>query len=265
MTYEKIVSLFDTTEHAEAARRNLESAGFPGSEISLVSNKTLNQSGPTLREPGLWHRMFGRAIEEHEASVYGRVVEGGGVVLTVRVRDTDTARAMGILNAHKVVDVRNRAIEYGLLPSSVAAAASAKLSSSAPVITSAISKDQVLRLAEEQLNVGKRLVQEGTTHIRRFVTEKPVEAQVTLHEEHASVVRRAVSDPSYVKDIDWTDATIDVEETAEEAVVSKSARIAEEVVVSKTGTERVETVRDTVRRQQVEVERVGSKPVKKAG
>ncbi len=82
-----------------------------------------------------------------------------------------------------------------------------------------------------------------------------------MHEEHAEVVRRAVSDPNYVKDIDWADTTVEVRETAEEAVVSKSARIAEEVVVGKTGSDRVETVRDTVRRQQVEVERVpGARP-----
>jgi stress response protein YsnF len=77
-----------------------------------------------------------------------------------------------------------------------------------------------------------------------------------LHEEHAEVVRRAISDPNYVKDIDWSDTTVEVLETAEQAVVSKSARVAEEVVVGKTGSDHVETVRDTVRRQQVEVERV---------
>ena len=55
-------------------------------------------------------------------------------------------------------------------------------------------------------------------------------------------------------------------ETAEEAVISKSARIAEEVVISKTGSDRVETVHDTVRRQQVEVERQSNpEKVKKAG
>ena len=75
-------------------------------------------------------------------------------------------------------------------------------------------------------------------------------------EEHAEVVRRAVSDPSYIKDIDWSDKTVEVLETSEQAVVSKSARIAEEVVIGKKGTDRVETVHDTVRRQQVDVERV---------
>jgi stress response protein YsnF len=41
-------------------------------------------------------------------------------------------------------------------------------------------------------------------------------------------------------------------------VVSKSSHIAEEVVVGKTDSDQVETVNDTVRRQQVEVERVPS-------
>ena len=85
--------------------------------------------------------------------------------------------------------------------------------------------------------------------------EKPVEAQVTLHEEHVEIVRRAVADPAFVKDIDWTDRTIEIIETVEQPVISKSTHIAEEVVIGKKGTERVETVKDTVRRQQVEVER----------
>ena len=38
-------------------------------------------------------------------------------------------------------------------------------------------------------------------------------------------------------------------------MVSKSARVVEEVDIRKVGSERVETVRDTIRRQQVEVER----------
>jgi uncharacterized protein (TIGR02271 family) len=270
MNYEKVVALFDTTEHAEAARKNLESAGFPTGEISVVSNKTLTASGQALREPGLWHRLFGRDIEQHEATVYGRAVEQGGVVLTVRVPETDVSKAMGILNAHNVVDVQNRAVEHGLLSAQEVTSAPPKVAAAgasvARIITDAVSKDQVLRLAEEQLEVGKRLVQEGTTRIRRFVTEKPVEAKVTLHEEHASVVRRAISDPAFLKDIDWSDKTIEVIETAEEAVVSKSAHIAEEVVLSKTGSDRVETVKDTVRRQQVEVEREpGPGQAKKAG
>jgi uncharacterized protein (TIGR02271 family) len=280
MNYEKIVTLFDTPEHAEAARRNLELAGFPGSEISVVSRKALSSGGETLREPGLWHRLFGRDIEEHEATVYGRTVESGGVVLTIRVPEADVPKVMGILNAHKPVDVQDRAVEQGLIssesvPKAGAAAVGSKIAAAAGAAAAGVrsaaagvgsaaaaapppagaSKEEVLRLAEEQLDVGKRLVEQGTTRIRRFVTEKPVEAKVTLHEEHADVIRRAAANPASLAEIDWSDKTIEVRETAEEAVVSKSAHIREEVVIGKKGTEREETVRDTVRRQEAEVER----------
>jgi stress response protein YsnF len=102
------------------------------------------------------------------------------------------------------------------------------------------------------------MVHEGTTRIRRFVTETPVEAQVTLHEEHTAILRRAVADPNYTRDVDWTDKTIEINETAEEPVVTKSVHIAEEVVIRKEASDSVRTLRDKVRRQQVEVERTAS-------
>jgi len=77
---------------------------------------------------------------------------------------------------------------------------------------------------------------------------------VTLHEEHAEVMRRAISDPNYTKDIDWSDKTIEVTETVEEPVVGKTAHITEEVVIRRQGSDRTQTVHDTVRRQQVEVD-----------
>ena len=46
----------------------------------------------------------------------------------------------------------------------------------------------------------------------------------------------------------FTEQTYEFTETDEEAVVAKTARVIEEVVVSKDVTERVETIRDTVRR-----------------
>jgi uncharacterized protein (TIGR02271 family) len=263
--YEKVVTLFDTADHAQAAKANLQHAGFDADNISIVSGQELPRSANALREPGLWHRLFGGDIEEHEATVYAKAVESGGVVLTLRAATDDVPKAMGILNQHNLVDVKDRAVDVGIISkasaATIAAPAAVVAAMPAKPVVSDLGKDQVLRLAEEHLEVGKRLVEQGTTRIRRFVTEKPVEARVTLHEEHAEVVRRAISDPNYVKDIDWSDSTIEVLETSEQAVVSKSARIAEEVVVGKTGSDRVETVRDTVRRQQVEVEKIpGARP-----
>ena len=73
--YEKIVTLFDTAEHAQAARTNLQHAGFSNDEISIVSGTDLPKSENALREPSLWHRMFGGDIEQHEATVYAKAVE----------------------------------------------------------------------------------------------------------------------------------------------------------------------------------------------
>lgn len=261
-TYEKIVTLFDTADHAEAARQNLVHAGFSASKINITGNDQIPKSAAALREPGFWQKIFGDDVAQHEATVYAKAVETGGVVLTLRTESDEVPGAMGILNQHNLVDVKDRAVDTGLISKEAAATIAAPAAVAAAIpskpITSDLGKNEVIRLAEEHLEVGKRLVEQGTTRIRRFVTEKPVEEQVTLHEEHAEVVRRAVSDPNYVKDIDWSDQMIEVRETAEEAVVSKSARIAEEVVVGKTGSDHVETVHDTVRRQQVEVEHVPS-------
>jgi stress response protein YsnF len=84
-----------------------------------------------------------------------------------------------------------------------------------------------------------------------------------LHEEHAEIIRRAISDPNYIKDIDWSEQVIEVTETEEHPVINKTSRVAEEVVVRRKGSDHVETVHETVRRQQLEVERVPAEPVKK--
>jgi stress response protein YsnF len=52
----------------------------------------------------------------------------------------------------------------------------------------------------------------------------------------------------------FRERSIEVTATGEEAVVQKDARVIEEVVVRKQAEERTETVRDTVRKTEVEVE-----------
>jgi len=123
--------------------------------------------------------------------------------------------------------------------------------------------EEVVCLAEEQLNVGKRQVDARVTRVQRFIVEKPVEANVTLHEDHAEVMRRAISDHRDVKDVDWSEQTIEVTETVEQPVVNKTVRVAEEVVIRRKGSDHVETVHDTVRQQQLEVEREPAETVKK--
>ena len=90
--------------------------------------------------------------------------------------------------------------------------------------------------------------------IYRRVIEIPVEESVSLREEHVVMERRPVDRAVSDSDLVFGDRTIVLTETAEEAVLSKSARVVEEVVVGKTTSDHVETVHDTVRRTEVQVE-----------
>jgi uncharacterized protein (TIGR02271 family) len=117
--------------------------------------------------------------------------------------------------------------------------------------------DEVIPIAEEELHVGKRQVGHGRVRIQSRVVERPVEEQVTLRDETVAVERRPVSGTTQAGTLGgdpFQERTIEVEERDEEAVVSKQARVVEEVVVRKDVEQRTETVSDTVRRTEVDVE-----------
>jgi uncharacterized protein (TIGR02271 family) len=114
--------------------------------------------------------------------------------------------------------------------------------------------EEVIPVAEERLRVGKRDVSHGRVRIRSYVVETPVEEQVTLREERVAVERRPADRALGDAEQAFQERTIEAEERSEEAVVSKEARVTEEVVVRKEAEQRTETVSDTVRQTEVEVE-----------
>lgn len=80
--------------------------------------------------------------------------------------------------------------------------------------------------------------------------------EVGLSAERRPVDRERSDDESKAA---FEEKTIEVLGTTEEASVSKTARVVGEVVLDKTVEDRDETVRDTVRKTDVEVEKVGPK------
>ncbi|HJU70809.1 MAG TPA: YsnF/AvaK domain-containing protein [Paucimonas sp.] len=112
---------------------------------------------------------------------------------------------------------------------------------------------------QEELQVGKRVAQRGGVRVYQHVTEQPVQEQVQLREEHVSVNRRPVDQPATDASLaNMKDASFEVREMAEEPVIAKTARVVEEVVVGKDVKERTETVSDSVRRSDVEIEQLGN-------
>ncbi len=114
---------------------------------------------------------------------------------------------------------------------------------------------EVIPVGEETLNVGTRIVAGETTRVRRVVVETPVEQGVSLREERVVVERRkpTAASAATTQGI-LTDADFEMSDSYEVADVWKSVRVIEEVVLRREVTERHETVRDTVRRDEVVVE-----------
>ncbi|WP_109050581.1 YsnF/AvaK domain-containing protein [Azospirillum sp. TSA6c] len=118
-------------------------------------------------------------------------------------------------------------------------------------------REEQIPIVEEQVNIGKRSVERGGVRVRSYVVETPVEEQVRLRDETVTVERRPggmVGGSSEVPADAFRERTIEVTETDEEAVVSKTAHVRETVVVRKDVEERAQSVRDTVRRTEVEIE-----------
>jgi uncharacterized protein (TIGR02271 family) len=109
-------------------------------------------------------------------------------------------------------------------------------------------------VVQEELRVGKRDVAHGRVRVRSYVVEEPVEKTVGLRTEHVHVERRPVDRAADAGDQLFRERSIEAEERAEEAVISKDARVVEEVSLRKDVNEAERRVSDTVRRTEVEVE-----------
>jgi uncharacterized protein (TIGR02271 family) len=174
---------------------------------------------------GIIGGLVGSGIPEDRAREYEEGVKEGGILLGFKARDDkDAAHFESDWNTNQVEGVYRGEARI-------------------PVV-------------EEELQVGKREVERGGVRVESRVEERPVEENVTLKEEHVRVERRPVDRPVGDAEELFREGTVEVTERAEVPVVAKEARVVEEVVVNKEVGERTETVHDTVRRTDVNVEEV---------
>nr|WP_222857982.1 YsnF/AvaK domain-containing protein [Rhizobium cauense] len=115
-------------------------------------------------------------------------------------------------------------------------------------------RTQTIPVVEENLRVGKRDVNHGSVRVRAYTVEEPVSEDVRLHDENVEIERRAVDRPVSDADDAFRDRMISAEEHHEEAVVRKEARVVEEIGIRKTASGRTETINETVRKTEVEVD-----------
>jgi uncharacterized protein (TIGR02271 family) len=226
--------MFEDAKEAKRALEDLMQNGFGRNDVMRITSA--KDSADALRA-------LPSRIGEPDIRFYQEGVKRGGTLVVVETANAKAQQAAAILNRYNIVDVDSRLAEYRTAGADVG-------------LRDYSDEDMVLPVVEEQLQVGKRQVQGGKMRIYTRVTERPVEEQVRLREERVNVERHAVDRPVTDADKLFKEQSFEVTATSEEAVVQKTARVVEEVVVDKQASERTETVRDTVRRSDVEVDRV---------
>lgn len=234
-----IMGLFDEQQQAVRAQAALQAIGIPINQTSLVNQGVETTTSGEAQKDNWWERfkdMLGFGVHHEDLPYYHEGLRRGGTLLTVQTDESRENEIAGIFADHNAVDIDTRAKEWrsaGWSPD----------------------EQMAIPIVEEELKIGKRLVRRGGVRVYTSVTEKPVEEAVTLREEHVEVTRRPADRAATASDLSTADAPIEITETAEEPVVSKQAKVVEEVVLQKAATERTETVKDTVRRKDVDVKK----------
>jgi len=231
---------------------------------------------------GLVGALTSVGVPEEDAAHYTEGVRRGGILLAVKAQDNVAHKVADIIGDDGAVNIEERAAQYrqeGFVPSpstpmgyantantttqpatpmASANRVDTTTQATAPATAQHVNRqgETVIPVVQEELEVGKREVQRGV-RVYTHVTQQPVQEQVTLREEHVNVERRPADRPVTAADANaFKEQSIEVTARAEEPVVAKQARVVEEVVVGKQATERTETVQDTVRRTDVDVQQL---------
>jgi uncharacterized protein (TIGR02271 family) len=254
--------------------------------VGPVSTAAVDADRVHQRSSGFWAWLTGEEggttdpAYESDHAYYGRHIDSGSTVLAVTVEQAESQRVMDLLADQmpvKLEDVGTEASATGTQDTSAMTAMREGTMREGTMdgvyedtmrevgmmgtphamtepnrISETNEREEVIPLAEEQVEIGKRRV-DHATRIRRYVVETPVERQVTLRDETVEIERRRPVEGTSPGAGAFEERTVEVHTSSEQPEVTKTANIAEEVVVHKTVTDRPETIRETVRKEQVEV------------
>lgn len=248
--------------HAEAERAGqmlvdqlgLDKAMVRTSSGSAMSDTGYDKSRP-YEEKGFFGSLKDLMVPDEDRFSYAEGLRRGSALLSVQVDEAHMGRASDILEQAGAVDLDAQEETWKREGWTGYDATAATAMHSQPATTAAATDDGTIKVVEERLTVGKRSVQGGSVRVRAYVVEREVEEQVTLRDETVTLERHPVDRAATAADLaSFQERTIEMTATDEEAVVGKEVRVVEEIGVRKEAADRVETVRDTVRRTQVDVE-----------
>lgn len=260
-----ISAFFDSKSDADHAVERLVDAGISRGAIQVIegrSDQTVS-SASTTEATGFWASLENFFFPDEDRNTYAEGLRRGGYLVTLTGYPFDMHDiALDILDDEGSIDMDERAraweSEGWSRTGSVDTPAASRLDT-AEITTAQPSRlgadgDEVIPVVQEELRVGKRDVNNGRVRVRSYVSETPVRENVSLRDENVEITRRTVDRPLTGTENAFVDRTIEAEEHREEAVVSKEARVVEEIGLRKTADQREETVSDTVRKTEVEIQ-----------
>jgi hypothetical protein len=226
-----IIAMYDNADKAQQVANEVVRAGVSRDAVDVLQS---NGNGSALSLVG---KLTQRGVEEREAAVYAEEIGKGSSIVAVEAPDETAENACEIMNRFGARD-----LEQLLAKATV----SRQEQESVPVI-------------EEQVSIGKRKVLRGGVRVTSSVSERPVEETVRLREENVAVEQQRADRKLSPEEAEkaFQQKTVELTEMAEEAVISKEARVVGEISLDKTVTERDETVQTTARRTDVKVEEIG--------
>jgi uncharacterized protein (TIGR02271 family) len=278
-----VIGLFERKDEAMRAYAQLLAEGYARADLDILTNDDKDDE-PKLARMHSW-------VPTPDVDIYLAGVRDGSTIVTANVGDSAVARAASILGSFDMVNINQRA---ALLAKKVPAVAAAGIGSAAAAVTSAATtaatatartvavaanvpkqtpavaaapprevaltdaarNDNVLEVIEEDFAVGKQQVERGRMRIYNVVTEREVAKNVTLKDETIRVQRRPVSRAVEIDPNIFKPRSFEMVEMDEIAQVKKTARVVEEVALGKDVIDKVETIKETLKRQDVQVEEI---------
>jgi stress response protein YsnF len=276
-----VIGIFDNASEAQNAVQQLINLGFTRDNIDISSQSNLNSADYTSRDRydndgsvsdsigDFFSNLFG-GKDDDDVRNYSDVARRGTVVTVHAISSEQAERAADILDEYGAVDVNERASQYRSAGTGYTGTAATTGSvttdynnyDTARTDTTDIRDRDIdndttgkLNVIEEELHVGKRVVETGGARIRSRIIERPVEERLRLREEHVRVERNPVNRAATEADLNnFREGTIEVTEHAEVPVVNKEARVVEEISLSKEVEEHDEVIRDSVRKTEVDID-----------
>ena len=264
MSKQTVIGVFATKDQAQNAVQALQSAGYDSASIDFMSDDSYRDASMRTKRDDSQKGFFASLFSDDDDYDYNNLHQTArrGNVVTVHTNDmTSAERAADILDQYGAINADEASTKLqtaSVTDDHTLDAVSSDLTY-ADNYTDTYDASQTIDVVKEDVAIGKREVNTGGVRVRSRIISRPVEETVRLREEHVFVTRTPVNKPVDANTLDaFQEKTISLTETAEQALVQKTARVVEQVQVGKEATEHVETIHETVRETDVDVERVAA-------